>query len=420
MSNLLIAILLLLLVASAFFSGSETALTRARRVRLRLMRKQGNRGAHLADQLLQQPEKMLATILLGNNFVNIAASALATAIFVNHFGDAGILYSTVAMTLLVLVFSEILPKSIAVAHAEAISCRVAGPMRIIQWLLAPLLKVLLLITEAMRKLFQVPEGGEHTAMTHQELATMIDMSAEKGMLDAAREQMLSQSLQLHEIPIKQIMSPRTEMVLIDGNSSVDAARQTALDNPHSRYPVYLNERDHIIGIIHLRTLFKLKHREQSLAAATVWHTPSFVPNSRNALAQLFDFQRNHEHMAIVVDELGDIDGLITLEDIIEEIVGDIEDESDVPSESDIWPQPDGDVVVAATASLHEVNQRMDIALPEESATTIGGLIMEILGVIPEGKFCLITPDAHLEVLSMDQRRIKRIRIHKTASEDADD
>jgi len=233
MSNMLIATLLFLLVASAFFSGSETALTRARRVRLRLMRKQGNRGARHADVLLHRPEKMLATILLGNNFVNIAASALATAIFVNQFGDAGILYSTIAMTFLVLIFSEILPKSIAVAHAETISCHVAGPMRVIQWLLSPLLRILLFITESMRKLFQVPEGNEHAAMTHQELATMIDMSAENGMLDAAREQMLGQSLQLHEIPVKQIMSPRTEMVLLNGDTSVEKSLQLALANPHS-------------------------------------------------------------------------------------------------------------------------------------------------------------------------------------------
>jgi len=137
-----------------------------------------------------------------------------------------------------------------------------------------------------------------------------------------------------------------------------------------------------------------------------------VPNSRSALAQLIDFQRNHEHMAIVVDELGDIDGIITLEDIIEEIVGDIRDESDIPTEAEIWPQPDGSFVVAATASLHEVNQQMDIALPEEGATTIGGWIMEVLGSFPDGKVCLATSDAQLEVLSMDRRWIKRIRIRR--------
>ncbi|MDQ6964232.1 MAG: CNNM domain-containing protein [Mariprofundales bacterium] len=412
MSSILIAVLIALLVSSAFFSGSETALTRARRVRLRLLRRQGDSGARHADLLLRQPEKMLATILLGNNFVNIAASALATAIFVNHFGDAGILYSTIAMTFIVLIFSEILPKSIAVAHAETISCRVAAPMRLIQWLLSPLLRILLLITESMRKLFQVPAGEQQPAMTHQELATMIDMSAEDGMLDAAREQMLGQSLQLHKIPVKQIMSPRIDMVLLDGNSSVQEALEVALANPHSRYPVYLHERDNIIGIIHLRTLVKLQQQEGTLASSTIWHHPTFIPNSCNALAQLFDFQRNHEHMAIVVDELGDIDGLITLEDIIEEIVGDIEDESDIPTETEIWPQPDGDFVVTATASLHEVNQQMDIHLPEESATTIGGLIMEVLGMTPEGKFSLITPDARLEVLSMDQHWIKRVRISR--------
>ncbi|MDX8409949.1 MAG: CNNM domain-containing protein [Mariprofundales bacterium] len=416
MSNLTLALLILalLLVCSAFFSGSETALTRARRVRLRLLRDQGNRGARQADLLLRQPEQMLATILLGNNFVNIAASALATVIFVHQFGDAGILYSTIAMTLLVLIFSEILPKSIAVAHAETISCHVATPMRWIQWLFSPLLRVILLITRTMRRLFQVPEGEDRPAFSHQELAAMIDISAEAGVLDKAREQMLASSLHLHQVPVKQIMSPRTEIVLLDGRASVQACLETALSNPHSRYPVYLDETDHIIGIIHLRRLIKLKDVHKPLVQATIWHTPPFAPNTRNALAQLIDFQRNHEHMTIVVDELGDIDGIITLEDIIEEIVGEIEDESDIPPEIEIWPQPDGSFVVAATASLHDVNQQLDIELPEAGATTIGGLIMEILGVIPEGKVCLTLKDARLEVLSLDQMWIKRARIMKVA------
>jgi len=414
MSNLSLAltILLLLLVVSAFFSGSETALTRARRVRLRLMSKQGNRGAKRADRLLQQPEQMLATILLGNNFVNIAASALATAIFVRQFGDAGILYSTIAMTLLVLIFSEILPKSIAVAHAEAISCHVATPMHWIQRLFSPLLRIILYITHAMRRLFQVPEGEAQPALTHQELATMIDMSAETGMLDAAREQMLASSLQLHEIPVKQIMSPRTDMILLNGRNRVEDCLSQAIRAPHSRYPVYLDETDNIIGIIHLRKMIQIKKSNTPLVEATIWHTPPFVPNTRNALAQLFDFQRNHEHMAIVVDELGDIDGIITLEDIIEEIVGEIEDESDPPPETDIWPQPDGTFVATATASLHDINQQLDIELPEAGATTIGGLIMEILGVVPAGKACMALNNVRLEVLSLDQMWIKRVRIIK--------
>ncbi|MDQ6951470.1 MAG: CNNM domain-containing protein [Mariprofundales bacterium] len=411
-SNLPLAlfVLFLLLLCSAFFSGSETALTRARRVRLRVMSKQGNRGAKQADLLLLKPEQMLATILLGNNFVNIAASALATVIFVHQFGETGILYSTIAMTLVVLIFSEILPKSIAVAHAEAISCYVATPMRGIQWLFSPLLRVILYITHTMRRLFQVPEGEAQPALTHQELATMIDMSAETGMLDEAREQMLASSLQLHEIPVKQIMSPRTDIILLNGRHSVQECLTRAVSSPHSRYPVYIDETDHIIGIIHLRRLIKLKESSKPLVEATIWHTPPFVPNTRNALSQLFDFQRNHEHMAIVVDELGDIDGLITLEDIIEEIVGEIEDESDLPPETEIWPQPDGSFVVTATAGLHDINQQLDIELPEEGATTIGGLITEILGAVPEGKACLTINTTRLEILSLDQLWIKRVRI----------
>jgi len=407
--SLAIGLLFFLLLLSAFFSGSETALTRARRAGLRVRSEQGNKGAKTAEALLDQPERMLSTILLGNNFVNIAASALATTLFVQHFGQAGIIYATIAMTIVVLVFAEILPKTIAVAHAESVACKVAGSMHNIQRLLAPLITMLMHVIALLKQLLRVPEQAE-TPLTHKELASMIDLSAESGVLDQAREQMLNSSLTLHEIAVKALMTPRKQMRMLDGARSVAECLKQAATEPHSRHPVFLGKKDHLIGIIHLRDLLKLKAPDARLCDATIWQSPPYIPTTKNALAQLFDFQNNHQHMAIIVDEFGDIEGLITLEDIIEEIVGEIHDESDMPTEIEMWPQPDGALVTAATVALHDINQEMDTELPEEIATTIGGLIVHILGDVPEGRLCLVINKVRVEVLSVRRDWIQRVRL----------
>jgi len=409
-----VGLLFFLLLISAFFSGSETALTRARRARLRVRQELGDLGAQKAEALLDHPERMLSTILLGNNFVNIAASAIATALFVAEFGEAGILYATIAMTVVVLIFAEILPKTIAVAHAESIACKVAGPMDMIQRILAPLVKLLIAIISMLKRILHIPDK-EETPLTHKELASMIDMSAESGVLDQAREQMLNNSLTLHEVVVKALMTPRPNMLLLDGALTVGEALRKVSRAPHSRYPVFLNEQDNLIGVVHLRDLLKLSGSSINLSDALIWKTPSYIPSSKNALAQLFDFQANHQHMAIVVDEFGDIEGLVTLEDIIEEIVGEIHDESDVPPQQDMWPQPDGSIVTAATVAIHDINQALDSDMPEEGAITIGGLIVQILGDVPEGRLCLPIADVRVEVLSVRGDWIKRVRIVKAAS-----
>jgi len=407
--SLAMATLFFLLLLSAFFSGSETALTRARRASLRVRSEQGDAGSKKAEAMLEQPERMLSTILLGNNFVNIFASALATALFVAHFGDMGIIYATIAMTVVVLIFAEILPKTIAVAHAESIACKVAGPMSGIQTLLAPLVIVLLSIISILKRVLRVPERTE-TPLTHKELASMIDISAESGVLDQAREQMLNSSLTLHEVAVKSLMTPRKQVRFLDGSLSVAECLKLASKEPHSRHPVFLGETDNLIGIVHLRELLKLNNPDIPLSEAMVWESPPFIPTTKNALAQLFDFQSNHLHMAIIVDEFGDIEGLITLEDIIEEIVGEIRDESDIAPQLEMWPQPDGSLVTAATVALHDINQEMDADLPEEIATTIGGLIVHILGDIPEGRLCMSIGDLQVEVLSVKRDWIQRVRL----------
>ncbi|HID35855.1 MAG TPA: DUF21 domain-containing protein [Ghiorsea sp.] len=406
-----IGLLLFLLLLSAFFSGSETALTRARKARLRILRKNGSKGAKYAEHLLRKPERMLASILLGNNFVNIAASSLATALFLVEFGEAGILYATIAMTVIVLVFAEVLPKTIAVAHAETIACRVAMLLTWFQRFVSPVVSLLMLGIKTLQKVFKVKENQE-MAFSHQELAMMIDMSAASGELDKAREQMLMSALQLHDISIKSLMTPRKGVVLLNAAKTVDECLQFALKHPHSRYPVYHGETDNVLGIIHLRDLLKNTRKDVPLAQAVIWKTLSFVPTTRNALAQLFEFQSKHQHMAIVVDEFGDIDGVITLEDIIEEIVGEIVDESDVPLEVDIWVQPDGSWVANGTANIRDLNQVMGSELPYNGATTVGGLVVEEFGDVPDGNTCLNVGNVRIEVLKVENERILRVRLYK--------
>ena len=413
-----IGILFFLLLASAFFSGSETALTRARRFRLRLLSDQGDKGAKRAEKLLEHPERMLSGILLGNNFVNIAASSLATAVFVSLFGQSGIIYATIAMTIIVVLLAEILPKTIAVAHAEAVACHVAGSMQWIVRIFSPIIALLMGIIHILQRLLKVPQQAD-SEITHQDLATIIDAGAEAGVLDAAREQMLLNSLHLHSLPIKALMTPRKDMYALDASLDAATCLSQAMQKPHSRYPVFHEQPDHIIGIVHLRDLVRYRHRPGSLKDAIIWRQPPFVPANKNALQQLFDFQSQRQHMAIVVDEYGDIDGLITMEDILEEIVGEIEDESDTPAEPEMWPQPNGDMVAAGTMKLHEINQEMDIELPEDSATTLGGLIVERIGAQPEGKMCLEIEGVRLEIVELEGNWIHRVRIIRPAENDGD-
>jgi len=410
-----IGILIILLLLSAFFSGSETALTRARRTRLRILSDEGDKGAKRAEHLLHTPEKMLSAILLGNNFVNFAASSLTAAIFIVAFGDAGIIYATIAMTVIVVVFAEVLPKTIAVVYAEPIACLVSRPLKWLMYALNPIIISLLGAINIIKRILRIPQHQQR-GFSQQEIAVMVDISAESGMLDDAREQMLASSLSLHEIPIKQLMTPRNKMVMLDANQSVAECKADALLHPHSRYPVFLSQTDNILGIIHLRTIMSLEDDAQALAHAMIWSTPLYAPSSRDALNQLFEFQGKQQHMTFVVDEFGDIEGLLTLEDIIEEIVGDIIDESDVPISPEILLQPDGSHIVSSTANVHDINQKLDSDLPENSATTIGGLIIETLGDQPENNLCIQIEDLNIEILTVmgnTKECLQCIRLRKT-------
>ncbi|MDQ7003147.1 MAG: transporter associated domain-containing protein, partial [Ghiorsea sp.] len=204
--------------------------------------------------------------------------------------------------------------------------------------------------------------------------------------------------------------------MLDAGKTVEACVEDAIGHPHSRYPVYHGDHDNILGVVHLRDLLKIRQSETPLSSALIWTNPAYAPTNRNALAQLFEFQSKHLHMAIVVDEFGDIEGVITLEDIVEEIVGEIVDESDVIPPTDVWVQPDGSWVVDNTANIHDLNQLIGSEMPENGATTIGGLIVEELGGVPDGKLCLQVDSVRIEVLKIKNKRIQRLRLTRHAEE----
>ncbi|OIO72642.1 MAG: hypothetical protein CO186_05515 [Zetaproteobacteria bacterium CG_4_9_14_3_um_filter_49_83] len=412
---LAVILLLILLLLSAFFSGSETALTRARKTRLRILKNEGNEGAHHAETLLQTPETLLTAILLGNNLVNFAASSITSVIFLLAFGEAGIVYATLFMTIVVVVFSEVLPKTIAVAYAEPIACKIARPLQWIIRILNPIIILVLGFIGIIKKLLKIAPHQEKS-FTHQELATMVGLSAETGGLDSAREQMLANSLRLHEVPVKSLMTHRKNMVMLDAMQSVTLAKQESLQKPHSRYPVYQHDQDDILGVLHIRDLISMDDSDQPLGQMLQSQRPSYVPANRNALSQLFDFQKSRQHMAIVVDEFGDLEGLITLEDILEDIVGEIVDEHDAPENSETWKQADGSIIVSGTANLHDLNQLLGSDMPEDKATTIGGLIVHTLGFQPEFKLSIPMDDLRVEILQIQHERITRVRIHEAAPE----
>jgi len=414
------ALLLLFIILSAIFSGTETALTHSRRARLHVLKQDGDQGAKAAIKLLSNPDRMLAAILLGNNFVNFAASSLTAVVMVQAFGEAGIIYATVAMTLVIVMFSELLPKTIAVVHAEAIACFIAPWLQRFTWLFHPFIVLMQISVRIVRRLIRISDNHK-AGLNRQELTALIHMSASSGYLDAPHQRMLTGNLKLAQIPVKALMTPRNSMCMLNASKSLQACRDAVLSNPYSRYPVYADRKDNICGVIHLRHVLGAaitqKNNEVTLADLTATLLPPYyIPNNQNALAQLCDFQTRKEHMAIVVDEYGDIEGLITLEDILESIVGEIQDESDATPNEDIQAD-ENHWRVAATTSIHDINRMLATALPENRATTIGGLIVSTLGKQPDGDLSMRFPDVLIELKWNKEHNIHAITVKKIQESD---
>ena len=376
-----------LLVLSAFFSGSETALTAASRPRLHHLERKGNRRAKVASHLFENRERLIGTILLGNNAVNILASALATSVLIGLVGEAGVAYATIAMTLLILIFAEILPKTYAFRHADRIALAVAPVMRMLVFLLAPIVEVIQIIVRATLGLFgagQTTYAARDAA--EEELRGTISLHAYEGVLIKRERDMLHGILDLGDVEVDEIMIHRKNMVTVNADDSPESIVRTVLESPHTRIPLWRDEPDNIVGVLHAKDLLRaLRSRDDDLGNIDVMaiaSEPWFIPETTTLRRQLNAFRQRRTHFALVIDEYGALLGLVTLEDILEEIVGEISDEHDV-SLHGVVPQGEGSYLVPGTTTIRDLNRELDWNLPDEEAATIAGLVIHEAQQIPQ-------------------------------------
>jgi Mg2+/Co2+ transporter CorB len=377
----------ILLVLSAFFSGSETALTTTSRSRLHQLERQGNRRARTVGRLIENRERLISTVLLGNNAANILASALATSVLINLAGETGVVYATLAMTLLVLVFAEILPKTYAMRHADRTALAIAPVMHVLVFTLSPIIAALHAVIRGA--LWLLGENREHAngrAAVEEELRGAISLHAHEGALIKRERNMLHGILDLSEVAVGEIMIHRKNMVTINADDPPAVIVQQVLDSPHTRIPIWRNDPDEIVGVIHAKDLFRAvrpsDHEIDSLDIMIIATDPWFIPESTTLRRQLSAFRQRRAHFALVIDEYGALLGLVTLEDILEEIVGEISDKHDVILR-DVMPQGDGTFLVPGTTTIRDLNRELDWSLPDDEAATIAGLIIHESQQIPQ-------------------------------------
>lgn len=379
------AAIFVLLVLSAFFSGSETALTAASRARMHQMEKDGNRRARTVNRLRQDKERLIGSLLLGNNLVNILASALATSVLLRLFGDAGIAYATLGMTVLVLVFSEVLPKTYALNNADRAALAVGPVVRAVVVVLTPFT---LLINAVVRVILRLtgarPADGAMAAL--EELRGAIELHGGGDRRVSEQRAMLRSILDLGDVPVADVMVHRRNVATVDLDQPVDAIIDQVLASPHTRLPLWRGEPDNIVGVLHAKALLREVRARRGqvgdLDVAAIASPPIFVVEGTSLLEQLRSFRENRAHMAIVVDEYGSLMGIVTLEDILEEIVGDIYDEHDRPL-AGVASAADGTYLVEGWVTLRDLNRQFDWDLPDDEAATIAGLVMFEAEAIPQ-------------------------------------
>ena len=378
--------ILVLLVFSAFFSGAETAMTAASRARMHRLAQQGNKRAEAVNALLARRERLIGALLMGNNLVNILASALATSLLIGLFGDSGVAIATAVMTVLVLVFAEVMPKSYAINHADRLALLVAPVLRVVVEVLSPAVYAVQAIVSGTLGLFGVSMAPNRTpSEIEEELRGIIEMHGTKGSPDDVSA-MLHGIMDLADLDVSDVMTHRSSMATIDADLAPDDIIDQVLGSAYTRLPLWRDDPDNIVGVIHAKDLLRLVRQQGRMVdakeLAELAAKPWFIPESTSLFHQLQMFRRRREHFALVVDEYGSLMGVVTLEDILEEIVGEIDDEHDVEA-AEVTPQADGSYVVSGTASIRDLNREFGWSLPDEEASTIGGLLMHVARRIPK-------------------------------------
>jgi Mg2+/Co2+ transporter CorB len=411
---LLLIVVLVCLLLSAFFSGSETALTASSRASMARLEKQGSKRAAIVNRLLGNRERLLGALLFGNNAANIAASALATGILLAWFGKAGVLYATIVMTVIVVVFSEVLPKTAAFNAPDRIALAVARPMAVVVKLFGPLLMGVEAFARWMLKLVGITVGEDQQVLSaREELRGAVDLLHREGGVEKLDRDMFGGILDLRELDISDVMIHRTNMITLKVDDPPAEVVNAVIASPVTRIPLWRDNPENIVGVLHVKDLLRALHAVDGDAdkvdIAALMTPPWFVPDTRPVSEQLKAFRRRKTPFALVVDEYGDVEGLVTLEDILEEIVGDITDEHDVAMPG-VRRQADGSVTVEGAVPIRDLNRVMDWNLPDEEATTIAGLVIHEARSIPEAGQSFTFHGFRFRVLRRARNRITSLRI----------
>jgi Mg2+/Co2+ transporter CorB len=420
MDWLAFSIVIFLLLVSAFFAASETALTGASRASMLRLTKQGNREAAVVSSLLAMRERLIGALLLGNNIANIGASALATSIFTAWFGEVGVLYATAVMTAMVVIFAEVLPKTIAINAPDRVALLVARPMKVMLYLLGPLLTIIEAIVRVLIKALGIKIDASQALLSPTErLRGAVDLLHHEGGVEKHDRDMFGGLLDLRELQVSDVMVHRTEMVMINADLPPEDLVREVLATEYTRIPLWRDKPENIIGVLHAKDLLRAIRAAEGdtsrIDVSTIALPAWFVPEMRPVSEQLKAFRRRKTHFALVVDEYGEVEGMVTLEDILEEIVGDISDEHDVVV-AGVRAQPDGSVVVDGSVPIRDLNRAMDWHLPDEEATTVAGLVIHEARSIPERGQSFTFHGFRFRVLRRERNRITALRIVPVARE----
>ena len=403
-------ILLILLLMSAFFSGSETALTAINKLRMRSLADDDVKGAKSALKLIDDPTKMLSALLIGNNIVNLSASALTTTIAIDIWGNRWVGLATGILTLFILIFGEITPKTISSIKAEKIVLRIAGPILIITNLLTPVIFIINKLCNGVMRLFRIDPNEKPTPMTESELRTILEVSHEEGVIESEERRMITNVVDFGDSLAKDVMVPRIDMSFASVDLSFDELVHLFSIDKYSRLPVYAESRDNVIGIVNLKDVFFYNGNKEDFKITDIMRDPYFTYEYKKTSELLIEMRRKSIALAIVLDEYGATAGLLTIEDLLEEIVGEIRDEYDEDEEDCIQPLSDNEYIVDGNTKLDDINDALGLNIESSDYDSIAGHIIYLLDRIPEEGETVTDKNVVFTVAAVDKNRIDKVHI----------
>ena len=407
-----IVFLVILLLLSAFFSSAETALTTANRIRMRTLAEDGDKRAAAVLRITDDSGKMLSAILIGNNIVNLSASSIATSLAIKLWGSVGAGIATGILTILILIFGEISPKTLATIHSEKISLAYSGIISFLMKVLTPVLFIINKLSLGFLMLLRVDPNAGAQQMTEEELRTIVDVSKESGVIESEEHTMINNLFDFGDAQAKEVMVPRIDMTFAHIDSSYDELIQIFQEDKFTRLPVYEDTTDNVIGILNMKDLLLYKDKEH-FSVRSVMREPYFTYEHKNTAELFMEMRKSSISLAVVLDEYGATAGLITLEDLLEEIVGEIRDEYDTDEEDPIIQLNEREYIVLGSTNLEDLCEEIGLSFTSEDYDTIGGYLIGLLDHLPERNEIIITDDdVLLRVEQMDKNRIEKIYIKK--------